>query len=131
MYVTVVPNRNSPPAVLLRESFREDGKVKNRTLANLTKWPAEKVEALKRVLKNERLVPAEEAFDVVRTLPHGHVAAVRGTLRRLGVHKLLGARQTRRRDIVEAMLGACHRPAVQVGDVPRSGRRYRVLVTQW
>lgn len=106
MYVTAVPNRNSPPAVLLRESFRENGKVKNRTLANLTSWPAEKVEALKRVLKGEKLVPVDTLFDVVRSLPHGHVAAVRGTLRGLGVHTLLGARRSRRRDIVEAMLVA-------------------------
>ncbi len=51
MYVTRVPNRGSPPAVLLRESYRQDGKVRNRTLANLSRWPAEKVEALERVLK--------------------------------------------------------------------------------
>ena len=106
MYVTVVPNRKSPPAVLLRESFREDGKVKNRTLANLTNWPPEKVEALKGILKGVKLVPVDTLFEVVRSLPHGHVAAVRGALRRLGVHTLLGARRSRRRDIVEAMLVA-------------------------
>ena len=106
MYVTSVPNRNSPPAILLRESYRENGKVKTRTLKNLTKWPVWKVESLKRLLKNERLVSAEDAFDVVRSRPHGHVAAVRGTLRRLGLHKILGARRSRERDLVEAMIVA-------------------------
>ena len=121
MYITAVPNRNSPPAVLLRESFRENGKVKNRTLANLTSWPAEKVEALKRVLKGETLVPVDALFDVVRSLPHGHVAAVRGTLRRLGVHRLLGARRSRHRDVVEAMLVArIIDPRSKLGSCPNS-----------
>lgn len=106
MYVTVVPNRNSPPAVLLRESYREDGKVKNRTLSNLSKWPDEKVAALTRVLKGERLVSIKEAFEIQRSLPHGHVVAVRGVLRRLGLHKLFAARRSRSRDLVEAMVVA-------------------------
>ena len=106
MYVTVVPNRNSPPAILLRESYRENGKVKNRTLANLTKWSSDKVEAFKRVLAGEQLVPIEATFDIVRSLPHGHVAAVRGTLRKLGLHKLVAARTSRQRDLVEAMVVA-------------------------
>ncbi len=106
MYVTAIPNRNSPPAVLLRESYREDGRVKNRTLANLSKWPAEKVANLKRVLKGEHLVSIDETFDIVRSRPHGHVAAVMGTLRKLGLHKLLGTRRSRARDLVEAMIVA-------------------------
>ena len=106
MYVTRVPNRNSPPAVLLRESYRENGKVKNRTLKNLSSWPEEKVELLQRVLKNEKLVGIDEAFEVERSLPHGHVAAVRGVLRSLELHKLLGARRSRRRDLVEALVVA-------------------------
>jgi transposase len=53
MYVATVPNRNSPPALLLRESFRQNGKVKNRTLANLTHWPAARIEALRRLLRGE------------------------------------------------------------------------------
>ena len=104
MYVTSVPNRNSPPAILLRESYREGKKVKTRTLANLTSWTPEKIETLKRTLKGEALVSVDEAFKIVRSLPHGHVAAVRGVLRQLGVHKLLGARRSRQRDLVEAML---------------------------
>jgi len=78
MYIAVVPNRNSPPAILLRESFRERGKVKNRTLANLSQWPPAQVEALRQVLKGHTQVgpPLAEAFEVVRSLPHGHVLAV-------------------------------------------------------
>lgn len=84
MYVARVPNRGSPPAILLRESFREGGKVRNRTLANLSRWPEEKVDALTRVLKGlPPGVELAEAFEIVRSLPHGHVAAVLGTARRL------------------------------------------------
>jgi hypothetical protein len=91
MYIAVVPNRNSPPAILLRESFREQGKVKNRTLANLSHWPPAQVEALRQVLKGHTQVgpPLPEAFAVVRSLPHGHVAAVLGTLDRLQFDQLL------------------------------------------
>jgi transposase len=91
MYIAVVPNRNSPPAILLRESFREHGKVKNRTLANLSHWPPAQIEALRQVLKGHTSVgpPLAEAFEVVRSLPHGDVAAVLGTLRRLKLDQLL------------------------------------------
>ena len=85
MYVTVVPNRNSPPAVLLRETYRDGGKVKNRTLANLTKWKPEKIAALRAVLRDERLVPAGDGFEILRSLPHGHVAAALAVARRLGL----------------------------------------------
>ena len=78
MYIAIVPNRHSRPAVLLRESYREEGKVKNRTLANLSTWPLPQVETLRRVLKGEPLVAPTEAFEVVRSIPHGHVAAVLG-----------------------------------------------------
>jgi hypothetical protein len=75
MYVARVPNRGSPPAVLLRESYREDGKVKNRTLANLSRWPEEKVDALIAVLKGRAPTAGlEGSFDIIRSLPHGHVA---------------------------------------------------------
>ena len=107
MYVTSVPNRGSPPAVLLRESYREEGKVKTRTLANLSHWPEHKVETLKRALKG--LPPAvdlSEAFEITRSLPHGHVAAVLGTARRLGIEELIDPTPSRRRDLVTAMLVA-------------------------
>jgi transposase len=91
MYIAVVPNRNSPPAILLRESFREHGKVKNRTIANLSHWPPAQIEALRQVLKGNFSSgpPLERAFAVVRSLPHGHVAAVLGTMRRLKLAQLL------------------------------------------
>src|SRR5882762_6776302 len=105
MYVTSVPNRDSPPAVLLRESYREQGKVKTRTLANLSHWPEHKVQTLKRALKG--LPPAIdlcETFEITRSLPHGHVAAVLGSARRLGVDELIDATPSRTRDLVVAML---------------------------
>jgi transposase len=91
MYIAVVPNRNSPPAILLRESFREHGKVKNRTLANISHWPPAQIEALRQVLKGNLSggPPLAEAFEVIRSLPHGHVAAVLGALRRLKFEQLL------------------------------------------
>ena len=84
MYVTRVPNRGSPPAILLRESYREGGRVKTRTLANLTRWPEHKVDALARALKNQPpTLELSRAFEITR-LPHGHVAAVLGTAEGLG-----------------------------------------------
>ena len=80
MYIATIPNRSSPPAILLRESYRQDGKVKTRTLANLTHWPPAQLEALRRVLRGDTLVAPEDAFEIIRSLPHGHVAAVLGSL---------------------------------------------------
>ena len=104
MYVERVRNRNSPPAILLRESWREGKKVRKRTLANLSSWPKQRVEALRRVLRDETLVPASEAFEIVRSLPHGHVAAALGTLRQLGLERVLHARKSRERDLVVALI---------------------------
>ena len=106
MYIDIVPNRSSPPAVLLREGWREDGRVKKRTIANLSSWPMEKVKTLRRLLKNEPLVGRGEAFDVVRSLPHGHVAAVLGMLRKLGLDQLIDPKPSPRRDQVLAMITA-------------------------
>jgi len=105
MYVVKVPNRGSPPAILLRESYREDGKVKNRTLANLSAWPEAKVDALARVLKGQPppAAPLDEAFEITRSLPHGHVAAVLGTARQLGLEELIDPVPSRSRDLVTAM----------------------------
>jgi len=105
MYVVKVPNRGSPPAILLRESYREAGKVKNRTLANLSAWPEAKVDALTRVLKGQPppAAPLDEAFEITRSLPHGHVAAVLGTARRLGLAELIDPVPSRHRDLVVAM----------------------------
>ena len=100
-----MPNRGSPPAVLLRESYREAGKVKNRTLANLSSWPEAKVEALARVLKGQPPPAADldGAFEITRSLPHGHVAAVLGTARQLGLEELIDPEPSRHRDLVVAM----------------------------
>src|SRR2546429_5615094 len=107
MYVVKVPNRGSPPAVLLRESYRQDGKVKNRTLANLSAWPEAKVDALARVLKGQPPAAAlDGAFEISRSLPHGHVAAVLGTARQLGLEELIDPVPSRQRDLVTAMTAA-------------------------
>jgi hypothetical protein len=104
MYVAKVPNRGSPPAVLLRESYREAGKVKNRTLANLSSWPEAKVDALTRVLKGQPpAAAAERTFGITRSLPHGHVAAVLGAARELGLEELIDPEPSRQRDLVTAM----------------------------
>ena len=107
MYVAVVPNRGSPPAILLRESYREAGKTKNRTLANLSRWPAERIEQLRAVLRGDKLLPAAEAVEIVRSLPHGHVLAALGTARRIALDALLPRRAPqRRRDLVLALIVA-------------------------
>ena len=101
MYIETVPNRNSPPAILLREGWREGGKVRKRTLANLSKWPGAKVDTLRRLLKNEPLVGRGDAFDIVRSRPHGHVAAALGTLRKLRLDRTIaGADSPERRRAV-------------------------------
>jgi transposase len=106
MYVESVPNRNSPPAILLRESARIDGKIVKRTLANLSAWPASQIDALRRILKHESLVSLADAFQIVRASPHGHVAAAVGTLRRLGLEPILARSRTPERDLVVAMVVA-------------------------
>src|SRR6185369_13431101 len=107
MYVAVVPNRGSPPAILLRESYREAGKTKNRTLANLSRWPAERIEQLRAVLRGAKLLPAAEAVEIVRALPHGHVLAALGTARRIALDSVLPRRAPqRRRDLALALIVA-------------------------
>jgi hypothetical protein len=105
MYIEAVPNRNSPPAVLLRETYRQDGKIRKRTLCNLSHWPTAHVEGLRGVLAGGIVIPAgRDAFSVIRSLPHGHVAAALGTVRRIGLDALLGPDGNRCRDLVLAML---------------------------
>jgi Transposase DDE domain len=107
MYVAVIPNRSSPPAILLRESYREAGKTKNRTLANLSRWPAERIEQLRAVLRGDQLLPAAEAVEIVRALPHGHVLAALGTARRIALDTVLPRRAPqRRRDLALALIAA-------------------------
>src|SRR5208337_2966166 len=116
MYIEAVPNRNSPPAILLRESYREGGKVRKRTLCNLSDWPAAHIEGLRGVLKGGTVIPAErDAFTVIRSLPHGHVAAALGTARKIGLDRILGPDGDRYRDLVLAMLvGRILEPAAKL-----------------
>ena len=106
MYVAVIPNRGSAPAILLRESYRDGAKVKNRTLANLTDWPAEKIDTLRAALRGDKLVPAgsAEGLEIVRALPHGHVAAVLGMARQIGLDELLPNGSERQRKLALALI---------------------------
>src|SRR5271156_3492507 len=105
MYIEAVPNRNSPPAVLLRETYRQNGKICKRTLCNLSHWPTAMVEGLRGVLRGGTVIPVDrDAFTVTRSLPHGHVAAALGTARKIGLDRILGPEGNRCRDLVLAML---------------------------
>lgn len=104
MYIDIVPNRRSPPAILLRESVREGARVKKRTIANLSGLPIEQAEMIRRVLKGEKLGPLESALEVVHSAHHGHVEAVRSAMMRLGFDKLIDATASRERDLVVAMV---------------------------
>jgi len=104
MYIDIVPNRGSRPTVLLREGWREGRRVRKRTLANLSNWPEAKVEALRLVLSGRQMVPKDEFYSVERSIPHGHVEAVLGTIKKLGVDKLIGSRPCRERELVLAMI---------------------------
>ncbi len=104
MYVETVPNRNSPPAILLREGWREGSKTRKRTLANLSHWPAHKIETLRRLLRDETLVSPQELFTTRQTLPHGHVEAILAMIRRLGLETLIASQRCRERDLVVAMI---------------------------
>jgi hypothetical protein len=102
MYIATVRNRNSPPAILLRESYRAHGKVKTRTLANLTQLPPAALAVLRAALKGQSLVPANGAFEVIASPHHGHVQAVLGAMRRLDFAQLIAARPSLQRDRVVA-----------------------------
>lgn len=104
MYIATVPNRNSPPAILLRESYREKGKVKTRTLANLSHLPKYAIDLLRRSLKGERFVSVDKDFEKVDSWHHGHVDAVLRTMKRLGFDRLINNRRCKERDIVIAMV---------------------------
>jgi hypothetical protein len=104
MYIETVPNRNSPPAILLRQGHRESGRVVKKTLANLSHWPKEKIETFRRFLKGEPLVSIDDALRVERAIPHGHVMAVLGTMRKIGLEPLLSSRPCRERSLVMGMI---------------------------
>jgi Transposase DDE domain len=105
MYIEAVPNRGSPPAILLRESYREAGKVKKRTLLNLSDWPHERIAGFKALLKGGTVIPRDqEAITIIRSLPHGHVDAVLGTARKIGLDRLLGPDGNRCRNLTLALV---------------------------
>ena len=111
MFIDTIPNRRSPSAILLRASYREGGRVKKRTLANLSKLPQPLIEGIAALLAGGAVTPKspanEPALEIVRSLPHGHVAAVQGTIAKLGLGKLLQGRsgvERRVRDRIEAMI---------------------------
>ena len=108
MYIATIPNRNSPPAFLLRQGYRENGKVKTRTLANLSSLPPRTIETLRRSLKGENLVSIEKSFEIVQngSPAHGHVEAVMTAMRRLGFSRLVCSRSSRQRNLVIAMVVA-------------------------
>ncbi|WP_375328268.1 IS1634 family transposase [Microcystis sp. BLCC-F210] len=109
MYIEKVPNRNSPPAVLLRESYREGDQVKKRTLANLSKLPDDIIDNLKLALKGATLSMNEgipNHFEVIRSLPHGHVMAILETIKKLGLDKIISEKSSRIRNLVVAMIVA-------------------------
>jgi ribosome-associated translation inhibitor RaiA len=104
MYIDFVPNRGSKPAILLRESIREGKRIRKRTIANLSALTLEQAEAIRLVLKGDKLAPAGGGLDCIRSLPHGHVEAVRIAMRRLGFEKLIDGKASRERDLVAAMV---------------------------
>lgn len=104
MYIETIPNRSSPPAVLLREARREGKKIVKRTLANLSHWPGEQIEAFRLLLRGERLVPASELFRVERTLPHGHVEAILRMIEKLELDTVIASKRCRERDLILAMI---------------------------
>ncbi len=106
MYIETVPNRNSRPAVLLREGWREGKKVKKRTLANLTDWPQDKVDALRMALSGVKLMALEEALDKHHTRTHGHVDLVLKTVKNLGLDKMVSAKPCRERNLIVATIVA-------------------------
>src|SRR5229473_172202 len=106
MYVETVPNRNSPPAILLRESSREGSMIVKRTVANLSDWPASQIDSLRRVLKGETFPGSSSDFVVTRSLPHGHIGAVLGSLRALALDRIISPASSRQRDLVCAMIVA-------------------------
>ena len=105
MYIERVPNRNSPPAVLLRESYREGSKVRKRTLANLSKLPDHAVNGLQALLKGGVTIASlPDSFKITRSRPHGHVAAVLGSLKNTGLHNLISSENSRNLRLVLAMI---------------------------
>ena len=124
MYIETIPNRSSPPAILLRQSTRVGDKVRKKTLANLTDWPAARIDTLRRALRGESCGgdPAK-SLQISASLPHGHVKAILGVIRKLGLDALIASRRSRQRDLVLAMIIArLLFPASKLDTVARWGQ---------
>lgn len=106
IYVEEVPNRGARPTVLIREAWREGKRIRRRTLGNITSLSSDQIDQIRETLKGATLVSAEEAFEIVSSRPHGHVAAVVGTMKRLGLAELVSTRKHRSRQLVLAMIAA-------------------------
>jgi transposase len=106
MHIHMVPNRGSPPTVLLRESYREGSKVRKRTLANLSSLSAAQVEAIRAALRGEALRPVAQSFEITASRSHGHVQAAALTMQRLGLADLLASKPCRERELVLAMVAS-------------------------
>lgn len=106
MYIDIVPNRNSRPAILLRESVREGKRIIKRTLANLSALSLQQAEAIRAVLKGEALASAEGPFEIIRSRPHGAVKAITAAMSRLRFSTLLDRKPSQERDLVLAMIAA-------------------------
>ena len=104
MYIETVPNRNSPPAILLREGWREGQKTRKRTLANLSAWPQPQIETLRRLLRGETLVSPKDLLNTSHTSPHGHVEAILAMIRKLDLDALICSKRCPERDLVVAMI---------------------------
>ena len=104
MYIDTVPNRNSPPAILLREAWREGNKTHKRTLANLSDWPPEKIEIFRRMLRDEALVSPQDLLATEKSLPCGHVEAILKMIDRLKLDRVISSVRCRERDLVLAMI---------------------------
>jgi len=116
MYIDVVPNRNSPPAVLLRKSYREDGKVKKKTIANLSGCPPEVIDQLRRLLKGAVAIDPNDVFTIESSAAHGHVEAVLGTIKHIGLDSVIGSTPCRERSLVLAMIaGQLIHPSSKIG----------------
>lgn len=106
MHIDIVPNRNSKPAILLRESYREGKKVKKRTIANISFLTVEQAEAFRLILKGEKLAPVDQLFEKLESKHHGHVDIVLKTIRKLGIDKIISAKPCQERDIIVAVIVA-------------------------
>jgi hypothetical protein len=100
MHVASIPNRKSPPTYLLRETYREDGKVKHNTIGNITSLGIEKISLIDAVLKNHKLAPVDQAFHLQKTTPHGHVEAILTAIRFLKLDQIIDSKSSRERSLV-------------------------------